>query len=1190
MAKVTDFMGVLSSVVSEPTHASKAPMAEPLKYRMLNFLKSGEKKQKQKVLDDFVVVVRDSDSLDLFKKDIKAPAGAYFVENEKERQSVLNHYRQIQHPGSVVHITKPTDFDKDHLVRTVTCKPDQPLETGPGRLYGDLPLTVVIDFPELNAAQTASLNELFDTPPRYQGRLLGPNVTIVGLMESKMLENRPGVPGPDFHRRMDSLGVMESPEPTDQDLTDEAVLSVTDLGSEEQEVQPNPETSRELDFFKQKGSWQSLLLGGIRLSDKGTLGFESGVVVALAEATETLILTNAPWDDPDFTRTLATAKREGGFWANNEWIVWPENLKLASKKTSRASLQERLKEIPVGSSDHPYVCINEECFDRLMSDITFEGGQLRGANSFANLIDGRDPCSIMVSGPLKEHQWVQLIARLEGINPRPGLMLAVGTRPPAGLGLDARLTEPKVCEGVVVKTESEIEDRETGAVFEYHVTSKTDPNTLLCSLPLVSQLSMTFREEFSPLMEALQQGDKVRIHGLHTNPEVAQLLESLVSPNPYVFLNGRRVDLPKLQCECVTLPSAKLPGLWKSQKGQTEVARLSNDELIEQVAKEQDVDVELLKKVANLLNSVRTLPRSRGRRYPDSPHPLNRELLTKVIRQVRFEQSNDCSDRLRAYHWQKAMNDVVAKEYRGDASAYAFVKAMIAQQYPEKRVSFSHRVDIHGVRSWLQAHPAVTPETFKKHYWELARCFTADVLPDVSHFDVNSPEAVNRLMSMVVQCVPAHHRKALTNQLRCRVLEPVPLQYVDGQLLSLVYNALIGVDRKHRQYSDKSVYLQADLFMAALCKPGVLQSTERVRQMLAKILKPEILAGDYNDLADAIVQRKGSRYRQKRRIQRLLGKIKDNPMVMLKGEAGTGKTYTAEAVGQAYSDYQNYSEKQPPMVYSLSPEHTQDELFGTQKLIANPVTLRKQELSFSTAQDSLWATLCELSQTPFNSDSLTISFSKGNCKLLKQKMGKDRESDCFEVISRFQDNHTELEPGPILKWAEMEEPPVLILDEANLVKLGVLQSLQGLNRKPPEISIMGRVIKLTDKHRIIMTGNPEYYDGRIVDPVLRKNTLTLYYRPFKESILAETIVEPAIPGEWPEALREYAVSTVSELYGRYRQVLPGHAFSPRDIKDILARVKDYCGDKSPSKEQFNAVLWQSTLECLEGEIEKGASP
>ena len=222
----------------------------------------------------------------------------------------------------------------------------------------------------------------------------------------------------------------------------------------------------------------------------------------------------------------------------------------------------------------------------------------------------------------------------------------------------------------------------------------------------------------------------------------------------------------------------------------------------------------------------------------------------------------------------------------------------------------------------------------------------------------------------------------------------------------------------------------------------------KVTYTLKGVLPNTLLEGDFKDLPAALVTgSSGSKRRQERRVKRLAARVRQHPLVFLQGVAGAGKSHMARAVAGELKKNADWKTMPDPVVLSLGPETTPENLYGQQ--------------------------------------------------VLQEGMDGDQS--------------TRFVPGPLLQWAMNKNPPVLILDEANMAREGLLAPLADLTRSPPQLCFKGEIYPLTDRHRVILTGNPESYDGRHMDSAIKPRMLTLYYRPLSPETLAELIVQPVLP-------------------------------------------------------------------------------
>ncbi|MTI11810.1 P-loop NTPase family protein, partial [Sansalvadorimonas verongulae] len=183
-------------------------------------------------------------------------------------------------------------------------------------------------------------------------------------------------------------------------------------------------------------------------------------------------------------------------------------------------------------------------------------------------------------------------------------------------------------------------------------------------------------------------------------------------------------------------------------------------------------------------------------------------------------------------------------------------------------------------------------------------------------------------------------------------------------------------------------------------------------------------------------------------------------------------------------------------------------------------------------------------------------------------------------------------PGPLLQWALNPAPPLLVLDEANLAPEGLLAALAGLTSTPPRLCFQGKIWLLSERHRVVLTGNLDFYSGRHMDSALRGQILTLYYPPIPLDDLAEQLIHPNLPEDWPEAFKQQTTQLIQKLYEDFDRCLSGQGqstLSPRDLQDVLANIHQTLrhhdhqrGPCSITQSQITAVVWKAFEDSLSG--------
>ncbi|WP_257254332.1 AAA family ATPase, partial [Endozoicomonas sp. SESOKO3] len=173
----------------------------------------------------------------------------------------------------------------------------------------------------------------------------------------------------------------------------------------------------------------------------------------------------------------------------------------------------------------------------------------------------------------------------------------------------------------------------------------------------------------------------------------------------------------------------------------------------------------------------------------------------------------------------------------------------------------------------------------------------------------------------------------------------------------------------------------------------------------------------------------------------------------------------------------------------------------------------------------------------------------------------------------------------------------LVLDEANLAKTGLLASLNGLWEPQPCIYVNGHPVKVGPKHRVILTGNPDHYAGRQLDPALKEKLPRAYYPRLDRAFLRDRVVEPALVRQLQRHLPEPQINDIAHnatecvmaLWQYYQELLPEHEFTPRDLTDICSWVGWYldrglsAGD-GVTPGQINGLIRQSFRDVLGAEI------
>ena len=188
----------------------------------------------------------------------------------------------------------------------------------------------------------------------------------------------------------------------------------------------------------------------------------------------------------------------------------------------------------------------------------------------------------------------------------------------------------------------------------------------------------------------------------------------------------------------------------------------------------------------------------------------------------------------------------------------------------------------------------------------------------------------------------------------------------------------------------------------------------------------------------------------------------------------------------------------------------------------------------------------------------------------------------YKLVTKANDSHLEFIDGPILAWAKNENPPLLIIDEANLAPEGVLAPLAGVTLTQPTIDFQGSKYNLTAKHRVILTGNFNSYSGRNMDSSLNSKVLCIHFDAMNQQQLTELIIKPNLPINWEQSLQQQCIKQILLLYSYYNKFYD-NSLSARDLHSILIRLNTtvkFNSNNNITLAQINSLVWQSCFDTL----------
>ncbi|WP_422449855.1 transglutaminase domain-containing protein [Endozoicomonas sp. ALB091] len=1052
----------------------------------------------------------------------------HFFESIDAKDELIRFYRQKTDAGFLFMIRHPNDLDHHPLRRLHYYPTPGQKNECPGLIYQSVPITLIFDCDNLRPRQLASLNELLENPPRLDGIPISTTVSRVVLAKNDLIY-QPDAPGPDFWRRIFA-----------RDKYSSATFNVTPTAvpswSVSQRTEP-PEPGSLLIHCAGQDVFASLF-GNLAINSHGEQYFRNGVISSQPDPV-TICLVDPPDAKSPFWQHLSDILEQGYFIANGERVELPASLVLQQYHTPTENItafKQAVNNTPVLPGKTCGV-INTHNFSAVFSDLSAQENTLQKTDTFHKMASEFD--QLLISGELTNEQWLILKHRTESLPVAPGLV--TGTLPEPFGDSVVRLYTGRVANNVA----AHCYQLATGQQWEeLWFTSK---------LKLSGKLNFQLRE--TPLLTQLLKGKPVVLSGLEHTPTLAGHLESLLSPEPYLWIYGQKKALPHCQLHIVW-PTDRLPdqGPWFQRWQQQQDARSdrsagsveadSFDPEIAELGKAESILAESIMAAPKSLSSrhpdaigplcslwsrIQTLPQSPDESYPVIPVQAPAEFLKLLEAQLPIEQRLDRAEILEPFHWRKALNKLLAHPVRGNTTIYSYVKAQISGIFPDSMAE----VDRDGIAAILNTLPALKhPKDLADHFWPLARYMApalGEYLP--ATFSKPSLRCTAKMAAIIHSIFPQQGIEADLLPVLNDNIHPC-----SGQRLRLLYDALRVCGSQsipvHRQARD----LNQQLTAISQCHPSA--PLEQLQQPLQHAF-PGLTTSLQTLASDWLKASCHHQQQQGKRLEQLTTMLRQHRIIELNGPAGTGKSCLAVATGQALQERRQASMNR--LAAGLQPD---------------PHTVKTLTLGPNTTWEDLYGSV---------------------------SLKRDRQGNTV--------SHSV--PGQITEWAKGSEPGLLVINEANLVQHGLLSPLTGLLQSPARLCVNGQTFELTDNHRVLLTGNPGNYPGRNLDPELQRRILRLYYRPLPESVLQQAIIEPLLPDTWPLELRSTASDTILSLLAEYRkQVSTDYELTPRDLKDIMARFRLITADAPcpTSQAQMLALADEACGQSLGGRIDPDQRP
>ncbi len=1119
-----------------------------------------------------------------------------FVANDNEVRHLLSAQTHDE-KRDVVIISHPDDLSQANLVSRLSISGGGCHSLQPGKLFeADQPLTLVIDIRKLTSEDLPKLNDLLDpdNPCLYdrvsqKKRPLGEDVALLVVAEPGQLASvgkSDEAPGADFWRRIHRPGNtwqfdVLADNGQSMDISDVspvlAEFPYAEGGIDEEDI--------DLIDCHLHSNWRQLLLGGPGVDKQGRIQHIPGKLEQL-KAGQRVILKGANWHDLAFEQTIRQLIAQKRYESNGVVCHLPGNVQFyqmplgddelrslfqtMTRSGDKAGDKECDKALARNTPQNPLI-INQSNIKEWLTPICIarEGYAVPNTSLLEQVQSG---AVVTVTSPLSESLWFCLLGALQNIHKvtgvKPQLQVAHVLKQPKSLGLEENDACPlpntfqlqeQTGDHASINTVTYQQHTQADqwissqqeAPLVIRVNEQTSFSQLFDNIHITSEKDAHFGHLQSEAQVALMRGRRVVFRGLESNPKLQQLLEPLVCGQP-LLVNGKLQAYPDARITILWPEPAKSPSsVWRSMIAAGEPCPevdiwdinavkhgIPRDELPEQVLNE-------------LYNAFKTVPANRGNPLPE----MTKGLLNNLILAARQAQKVDHAPQLQPCHWRKAINSVLTHGTRQTPSVRDFMKVACWQLLPD--TEHTAWVDPDGLNAVINSAQRLDRHFVMQNVWKLARAFGPAVFANTEFKQLNlsyerpdrsfrNREFSDSLCALIVAQVPQAQQGSVAFQ-----LDVDPLEAKQYQQLSI---------RPLNQIKRLEDALASGWQLR--CQPAQTRS-DAIHSLAADCFG--ISRGEWV-----------TENREAECIQRIEHRLSQS----LEWKGCSEAPFSMLAHDLCYGSF-NQKDRE---LRRLSRLH--DRLVDSPAIFLQGKTgTGKSYFSANMARASSgWASLISLG--PSDSEQT----------LMKRWQWQERGDG-----DRFMAQQNRM----LMEWANTQPDTdghyvTLVLDEANLAKPGLLASLNGLWEPEPCIYVNGHPVKVSTQHRVILTGNPDHYAGRRLDPELKEKLPRAYYPPLNRAFLRDRVVEPALlrllqrhlPEQQSGDIARSATNSVMALWQYYPECLPEHEFTPRDLTDICSWVGWYLDRALPdtytggsvSIEQMNGLVLQSFRDVLGAEV------
>ncbi|WP_422489361.1 AAA family ATPase [Endozoicomonas sp. ALE010] len=1076
----------------------------------------------------------------------------HFVASDQEVRSLL-HARTSDSGGNVLLITHPDDLCEDNLVQRLHITADSQPVLESGRLFAsDTPLTLVLDIRSFTSDELPAFNELLDpeNPCLYdrtkkEKRPLGNHVSLLVLASPEQLTtmgSNDQAPGADFWRRVNRPGnswqfETQTSDKEIPDAIDTALLP-------EYHGTPGDDGDVVTIDCHLHSHWRSLLFGGPGVDHQGRIRHIPGQLEQLRPGQQ-VILKGADWHDLSFEQSIRQLLVRKEYPCNGETRQLARGIQFYRMPVAEQELVTLFRSLdsnpdskddqaPDRTAGQHNILINPVRMAQWLNPIRIEQGYAVPNNLLEQQI--RAGGAVIVTAPLSTTLWFRLLGALQGIweatGIKPVLQVAApqwqselpgksaSTRQQALL---AALTGNRYCATVLYQQAPQAiawlaAQPEPPLVIQ--VNEQTTLSQLFDNIHVTSEQQARFGRCPTRLHRALQAGTPVVFRGLASNPELLQALEPLycVQPQP-LLVNG----------ELLSYPRARITVLWSASDSSPSpllsaaLARATpcpEPDIWAICARRHDINRADLPEqtITKLYEAFRTIPRTLCEPLPT----LTEGLLNSLILAARQAQHRDNASALAPRHWRKGIDSLLTHRTRQTASVRDFIKVACRRLLPD--ADGNHWVDPGRLQGVIASARPLDRTFVKDHLWQLARAF-GPALPAPGKaglwslsfdepLDSDSEQQVlDQFCALLVAQAPQAQQQAMACQLQIN-----PGDFCTHSNLPIRPSAQI------KRLEDALTAGWSLPLMSGQTRSDAIHT----------------LAKDCFTLARAAGPSEAASARISEQLSRSLvwqGSTAE-PLQALASDLCHARTHQKDRESRRLARLRTRL-AEAPVIFLQGETGTGKSYFAAKMARAcGPVRV--------------------LSLGPSDSEQTLMK-----CWQWRQQPDSN-------------DRFMEQQDQALMAWANTKpgaegEYVTLVLDEANLARTGLLAALNGLWEPTPCVYVDGHPVTVSLNHRVILTGNPDHYDGRQLDPTLKALMPTVYYPPLDRAFLRDRVVAPALltslqwhlPESQAEALAQQAADSVMALWQYYPELLPDHEFTPRDLTDICAWVSWYLDQSQP---------------------------